>query len=105
LERLVQTYRYALVIHVILDNYRIHDSKLAAAALLGFGGRIRLHFLPPYCPNANKIERLWLDLHANVTRNHHCKNIETLMHEVHHYLDKRSWRNLIGRPSGYLLAA
>jgi len=105
LERLVQSYRYALVIHVILDNYRIHDSKLAAAALLGFGGRIRLHFLPPYCPNANKIERLWQDLHANVTRNHRCPNMESLMREVDHYLDKRSWRNLIGRPGGFLLAA
>ena len=48
LQQLVQTYRLAPVIHLILDNCRIHDSKLVAAALLGFGGRIRLHFLPPY---------------------------------------------------------
>ena len=58
------------VIHVILDNYRIHDSKIVQAALAGWGGRIRLHFLPPYCPNDNKIERVWQDLHVNVTRNH-----------------------------------
>jgi transposase len=29
-----------------------------------------LHFLPPYCPDDNRIERLWKDLHDNVTRNH-----------------------------------
>ena len=29
-----------------------------------------LHFLPPYCPDHNRIERLWKDLHDNVTRNH-----------------------------------
>ncbi|HET6411328.1 MAG TPA: hypothetical protein VFG53_04670, partial [Anaeromyxobacter sp.] len=27
----------------------------------------------------NKIERVWLDLHANVTRNHRCKSMEELM--------------------------
>jgi len=83
-----QKYPQASVIHVILDNYRIHDSKLAQAALAGFGGRIRLHFLPPYCPNENKIERVWEDLHANVTRNHNCGTIEALLIEVREYL----WR-------------
>ncbi len=79
LERLRVTYRFAPVIHVILDNYRIHDSKIAQAALAGFGGRIRLHFLPPYCPQENRIERVWEDLHANVTRNHCRPTIEALM--------------------------
>jgi transposase len=74
------------VIHVILDNYRIHDSKITQAALRGHGGRIRLHFLPPYCPNDNRIERLWEDLHANVTRNHRCADIDALMAEVREYL-------------------
>ena len=35
-------------------------------------GKVVLHFLPPYCPDDNRIERVWLDLHANVTRNHRC---------------------------------
>ena len=64
------------MIHVILDNYGIHDSKLVAWALLEAKGRIQLHFLPPYCPNHNKIERLWQDLHANVTRNHTCPDMD-----------------------------
>lgn len=82
--------RFAGVIHVILDNYRIHDSKIVHAALVGFGGRIQLHFLPPYCPNHNKIERVWEDLHANVTRNHVCRSMEDLMREVRYYLHKRN---------------
>lgn len=41
-----------------------------------------LHFLPPYCPDGNRIERVWLDQHANVTRNHRCKTIEELMVQV-----------------------
>lgn len=80
----------AAVIHVILDNYRIHDSKITQAALAGLGGRIRLHFLPPYCPNDNRIERYWEDLHANVTRNHTCQTMESLMVKVREYLWKRN---------------
>jgi transposase len=89
LHQLLQTYAHAEVIHVILDNYRIHSSKIVQAALLSFGDRVRLHFLPPYCPNDNKIERVWEDLHANVTRNHRCPNMVALMREVRYYLRKR----------------
>lgn len=94
LGQLLQTYAEAPVIHVILDNYRIHDSKIVQAALRGWGGRIRLHFLPPYCPNDNKIERVWQDLHANVTRNHTCPDMTVLMREVRYYLRKRNRKTL-----------
>ena len=97
LNQLLQIHTKAPVIHVILDNYRIHDSKIVQAALTGFGGRIQLHFLPPYCPNENKIERLWQDLHANVTRNHTCDDLVTLMCEVRYYLRKRNRRTLCNR--------
>lgn len=90
LDRLIAHNPMAKVIHVILDNYRIHDSKITQAALRGYGGRIRLHFLPPYCPTENRIERLWEDLHANVTRNHRCADIESLMNEVREYLWHRN---------------
>jgi transposase len=90
LTRLEAGYRQATVIHVVLDNYRIHDSKITQAALRGFGGRIRLHFLPPYCPKHNRIERVWEDLHANVTRNHTCRNMERLMMEVREHLWRRN---------------
>ena len=90
LNHLLQVYPQASVIHVILDNYRIHDSKIVQAALRWWGGRIRLHFLPPYCANDNKIERVWQDLHANVTRNHRCRNMTALMCEVRYYLRKRN---------------
>jgi transposase len=90
LGKLLQTYAAAPVIHVILDNYRIHDSKIVQAALRGFAERIQLHFLPPYCPDDNKIERVWQDLHANVTRNHTCPHMAQLMYEVRYYLRKRN---------------
>ncbi len=85
-------YPRARVIHVILDNYRIHTGLQAAWALAQAGGRLQLHFLPPYSPEGNRIERVWEDLHANVTRNHTCPDLATLMREVRYYLRKRNRR-------------
>ena len=31
--------------------------------------RIKLHFIPSYCPHLNPIERLWGLMHRNVTHN------------------------------------
>jgi transposase len=89
LHRLLTVYPTAPVIHVILDNYRIHTSQITQRALAAFGERIVLHFLPPYCPNENKIERLWQDLHAAVTRNHRCQTMSELMQHVYRYLQRR----------------
>ena len=94
LHKLTRVYAKAKVIHVILDNYCIHSSKIIAAALANFASRIRLHFLPPYCPDENAIERVWQDLHANVTRNHRCADMQELMLEVRYYLQKRNRRSL-----------
>ena len=88
LVKLYHTYPKAKVIHVILDNYRIHSSRYTELAQLGAGGRIRLHFLPPYCPQGNKIERVWEELHANVTRNHTCPDMKSLMREVRWWLQR-----------------
>ncbi len=89
LRALLESYRSARTIHVILDNFVIHKSRVTRAWLAACGERLRLHFLPPYCPNENRIERLWLGLHANVTRNHREKSMRALMTRVHGYLAHR----------------
>ena len=83
-------YPEAKRIHLILDNYGIHKSQFTKFVLASCEGKVRLHFLPPYCPDENRIERVWLDLHANVTRNHQCQTMAELMKEVRHWLRKRS---------------
>lgn len=94
LKKLTVVYARAKVIHVILDNYGIHSSNIIGIALAHFARRVRLHFLPPYCPDYNRIERVWQDLHANVTRNHQCAGMTELMREVRYYLQKRNRRTL-----------
>lgn len=89
LRQLDRAYPTARRIHVIVDNYSIHASRQTQLALASLP-RLRLHFLPPYCPDLNPIERVWLDLHAEVTRNHRCATIDELMREVHDYLTYRN---------------
>jgi transposase len=90
-----KTYSNAKAIHIILDNYSIHDSLQVRLALKSAAAqKLTLHFLPPYCPDDNRIERIWRDLHDNVTRNHRCATMEELMAEVRIYL---AGRNRCGR--------
>jgi hypothetical protein len=95
LDALCKKYPRARRLHLILDNYKIHSSNVVHGALSGYlAGKVELHFLPPYCPDHNKIERVWKDLHENVTRNHRCRGINHLMHEVRYYLHKRNRQTL-----------
>jgi transposase len=93
LKKLASVYAEKKVIHVILDNFIIHDSRQTKAWLAEHGEKFQLHFLPPYCPDDNRIERcLWREMHANVTTNHRCETIEELIREVVHYLTTRNRR-------------
>src|ERR1700750_3092518 len=56
-------------IHVFLDNARYHHAKVVQEWLARPGCRIKLHFIPSYCPHLNPIERLWGLMHRNVTHN------------------------------------
>jgi transposase len=87
LKKLLIEYADRPVIHVVLDNFAIHSSKQTKLWLAEFGSKFRLQFLPPYCPDDNRIERkVWREMHANVTVNHRCETIEQLIAEVVHHL-------------------
>jgi transposase len=57
------------LIHVFLDNARYHHAKLVQRWPARPGCRIKLHFIPAYCPHLDAIERLWALMHRNVTHN------------------------------------
>jgi len=102
LKKLLKAYPDRKVVHVILDNYSVHSSQQTRAWLAEKGQRLRLHFLPPYSPDDNRIERkVWREVHANVTTNHRCTTIEWLCDEVVWYLMKhnRTARELCVRQS------
>jgi transposase len=88
---LASRYRRAHRVHLVVDNYGIHKARGTRRTLAALKGRIVLHFLPPYCPDANRIERVWQDLHANVTRNHRCKSMPMLLDNARRFLDRYVW--------------
>jgi transposase len=69
LQSIEALYPLLVLIHVFLDNARYHHAKLVREWLARPGCRIQLHFIPPYCPHLNPIERLWGLMHRNVTHN------------------------------------
>jgi transposase len=87
LERLSAAYRRAEKLHLILDNYIIHKSRQTLKWMAQFGDRIVLHFLPPYSPEHNVIERLWKQMHDHVTRNHRHTTMNSLMAAIYEFLD------------------
>jgi transposase len=102
LRALARAYPAARRIHVIVDNFGIHTS-LATRRALEELGRVVLHFLPPYTPEPNRIERVWQDLHANVTRNHRCRTLDELMRSVGLFINAYNER-AIAAPSTRLAA-
>ena len=96
LSLLATRYPRARRIHLIVDNYGIHSANVTKQMLAALDGRIVLHFLPPYCPDANRIERVWQDFHANVTRNHRCTTMKHLLVNARRYLDAYVWRRVTG---------
>lgn len=86
LQYLSSVYRGAKRLHLVLDNYVIHKAQIVKNYLASRAGRIELHFLPPYSPNDNRIERLWKQMHDHVTRNHRHQHIEPLVEDVRRFL-------------------
>ena len=72
---------------VILDNASVHKSR-AIAPLMEVLRRkgVTLYFLPPYCPELNRIEKLWhLVKHSWMMPKH--RDAQTLENEVGGILD------------------
>ena len=78
------TERYARL-SVVVDHDNIHTAK---AVKQGWDAhpRVRLLFLPTYCPRANPIERAFGDVHDCCTRNHQRTRLPDLVAEVEDHL-------------------
>jgi transposase len=71
LEKLEANNPTMTAIHVFLDNARYHHTKILQLWLERSERQVKLHFLPPYAPHLNPIERLWVVMHKYVTHNRH----------------------------------
>jgi transposase len=67
-------------IHVFCDNARYYRNKNVTEYLQT--SRIKLHFLPPYSPNLNPIERLWKWMKETVVYNTYYEEFECFRQAV-----------------------
>ena len=61
-------------VHLFCDNAGYYRNKTVTEYLEA--SRIRLHFLPPYSPNLNPIERLWKWMKERVIYNTYYREFE-----------------------------
>lgn len=72
-------------IHFILDQAGYHRSFLVAEQALKLN--IKLHFLPPYSPNLNPIERLWKVMNEQVRNNQFFKGAKDFKEAINRFFD------------------
>jgi transposase len=61
-------------LHLVLDNAGYHRAERIIKAAEDLN--IKLHYLPPYSPNLNPIERLWKIMHEYVTYNQYYEKFK-----------------------------
>lgn len=70
-------------VHIIWDNAGYHCSKAVQAFSETLG--IKIHYLPPYSPNLNPIERLWKIMHEQVTYNKYYEKFSDFTEAIQHF--------------------
>ena len=89
LETIETKYPLMALVHVFLDNASCHHANLVKQWLSQPGRRIRLHFIPPYCPHLNPIERLWGVMHKHLTHNRSWRNYREFATNVLSFLKEK----------------
>ena len=83
-EQLKGHYNNCSTLHVILDGagyHRREDVKERAKQL-----NIKLHYLPPYSPNLNPIERLWKVMNEKVRNNRYFATAKDFRQQIQHFV-------------------
>lgn len=85
LKRIEEAYPNAENVHVFCDNARYYRNKSVTAYLKS--SKIKMHFLPPYSPNLNPIERLWKFMNEQILYNKYYEKFADFKNEVLGFLE------------------
>lgn len=77
----------ASTIHVILDNARSNKNKKLSEFLQT--SRIKVHYLPPYSPNLNPIERLWKIMRETTVYNRYYESSVDFFKEIRGFFTEK----------------
>ena len=72
-------------IHLFVDNARYYRSRLVMDYVQS--SKIKLHFLPPYAPNLNPIERLWKFLKKTVIKTNYTPDTDVFKQNVKNFFE------------------
>ena len=82
-------------IHLIWDNAGYHRSIAVQTHAKTL--KIELHYLPPYSPNLNPVERLWKLMHEHVTYNQYYETFNDFTEAIKHFFRHISKKKTILR--------
>lgn len=71
---------------MILDNARIHHANIIQPFLKEHNNRLELVFLPPYSPQLNLVEGLWVWLMKSVIYNVVFSSVEEIRAVVNSFM-------------------
>ena len=91
LKKLESLYPKAFEINVILDQSGYHTSVDVKNFVKT--SRIKLHYLPPYSPNLNPIERLWKVMNEHVRDNRVFQSAKEFRTSIKNFFDV-TWREI-----------
>jgi transposase len=88
LKKIEEAYPAKRKIHLFLDNARYYKNR----AVLSYAqtSKIELHFLPPYSPNLNPIERVWKWMKEKVTYNTYYEEFDDFKQAIFGFLESIS---------------
>ncbi|WP_166291812.1 IS630 family transposase [Photorhabdus stackebrandtii] len=78
-----ETYPVSQKVHIILDGAGYHRSELVKD--WAYVMNIELHYLPPYSPNLNPIERLWKVMNEQVRNNRYFASAALFRQAIHRF--------------------
>jgi len=88
LQKIEKAYPDKRKIHLFLDNARYYKNKKVTAYLET--SKIQAHYLPPYSPNLNPIERLWKWMKERVQYNTYYEYFDDFKQAVFGFLETLS---------------
>ena len=88
LEKIAQAYPTKKRIHIFADNARYYKNRAVQNYLNN--SKIKLHFLPPYSPNLNPIERFWKWMKERVLYNTYYQEFDDFKQAIFGFLESVS---------------
>ncbi|CAB9544614.1 Mobile element protein [Bathymodiolus brooksi thiotrophic gill symbiont] len=85
-EKIKAQYASSHCINIVLDGAGYHRSSVVVEKAKELN--IKLHYLPPYSPNLNPIERLWKVMNEHARNNKYFATAKEFRHQINHFFDR-----------------